>query len=145
MHARVLASHEGDVLVAAALAADGDEVPLDRARSLLADPGWVAAVAFDPEPVGLGYGHVLRLLRGDSLMLYSMDVAEAHRRRGCGSAIVEALKAFCVERKLFEMFVLTERSNLAAMRLYASTGGRDDPPDVAQFDWPTPGVERGWN
>ena len=145
MYARVLAAEESEILVAAALAADGDVVPPERAESLLADPMWLAAVAFDPGPVGLAFGHVLRLLRGDSLLLYSIDVAEPHRRRGCGRAMVEALKALCVERRLFEMWVLTNRSNAAAMRLYASAGGRDDPPDLAMFEFPTPGVERGWS
>jgi GNAT superfamily N-acetyltransferase len=139
LDARILRTDEAEVLVAAARTADED-LPLARARSLLADPMWVAAVAFDPDPAGLAYGHILRLLEGDSLLLYSMDVAEPHRRRGCGRAMLEVLKRFCSERSLYEMWVLTNRSNAPAMRLYASAGGYDKDPDVAMFEWATPGV-----
>lgn len=145
MEARILGPEDEAVLIAAALADEELAIPPERARRLLTDPLWVAAVALDPEPVGLAYGHVLRLLDADSLLLYSIGVAGAHRRKGAGRAMIEALKRYCQARALFEMWVLTNRSNGPAMRLYASAGGYQEADDVVMFEWPTPGVDRGAN
>ncbi|HEY9219724.1 MAG TPA: GNAT family N-acetyltransferase [Phenylobacterium sp.] len=137
MQVRLLAVGDEDLLVAAALTAD-EEIGVRRAARLLADESWIGVTAIDEEPVGLAYGHVLKLLEGDSLLLYSIDVAEPHRRRGAGRAMIEALKDVCRERDLFEMWVLTNRANGPAMRLYSSAGGYEEHPDVVMFEWPAP-------
>jgi len=60
------------------------------------------------------------------MFLYEIEVAETHRRKGIGKALIESLKQICVEKGIVEMFVGTERDNLAAQKLYAATGGEYD-------------------
>ena len=67
---------------------------------------------------------MLRRFVHTDLLLYSVDVAEAHRRRGVGRAMLERLKALCTERGWAGMWVLSNRGqNTAALRLYESAGG----------------------
>jgi hypothetical protein len=53
--------------------------------------------------------------------------------------MIEALKALCADRGYAEMWVLTNASNAAAMRLYESAGGVREFDDVEMFAFPTPG------
>ena len=88
------------------------------------------------EAVGFIYGHVLRRFEATSFFIYSVDVAETHRWRGIGKAIMAALSAETARGRWDEMFVLTNRSNGAAMALYASAGGvTPEPDDVVMFDF----------
>jgi ribosomal protein S18 acetylase RimI-like enzyme len=114
--------------------------PADRCARALADPSFVAVAAAEAgEPLGLAYGYVLDRLHQKDLMLYSIDVDEDHRRRGLGRAMVERFMALCLEQGYGEAWVLTNRSNPAAMGLYASTGGVREFDDVEMFAYPTPG------
>ncbi len=56
--------------------------------------------------------------------LYEIGVAEPHRRRGVGRALVEELKAHCRRERVTKTWVVTSRANTAAVRLYESTGAR---------------------
>jgi len=114
--------------------------PLARCARALADPDFVALAAIESgAPVSLAYGYVLDRLHQVDLLLYSIDVAQSHHRRGIGRAMLEALKTLCLERGYAEMWVLTNASNAAAMRLYASAGGVREFEDVEMFAYPTPG------
>ncbi|MCP4548068.1 MAG: GNAT family N-acetyltransferase, partial [bacterium] len=52
-----------------------------------------------------------------------MEVAESHRRKGIGRALIGRLKEEVRDRDVMKMWVITERSNTAAVHLYESTGG----------------------
>jgi ribosomal protein S18 acetylase RimI-like enzyme len=70
------------------------------------------------------------------LFLYSIDVAETHQRRGIGTALIAALKKIGRTQGCSEAFVLTNKSNPAAMQLYQSTGGKSSTPDdVVMFEY----------
>lgn len=60
------------------------------------------------------------------MFLYEIEVAELHRRKGVGKALIEFLKRVCVEKGIVEMFVGTEKDNLPARKLYKTTGGKAD-------------------
>lgn len=64
------------------------------------------------------------------MFLYEIEVAETHRRRGIGKALIGRLFEICREKGIVEMFVGTERENAPARRLYASTGGKADEDSV---------------
>jgi len=65
-----------------------------------------------------------RLTRGRAMYLvYDVDVAESHRRRGVGTAMLARLAELAREQGVDEGFVLTEPDNDAANRLYAKAGG----------------------
>jgi ribosomal protein S18 acetylase RimI-like enzyme len=102
----------------------------------------VAAVD-EGEAWGFAYGYALDRLHQTDLLLYSIDVLEARRREGIGRAMVERLKAVCAERGCGEMWVVTNASNRAAMRLYASAGGVREFDDVEMFVFPAPDEPRG--
>ena len=138
MEARILKPGDEAVLIAAARAVDDEEVPTpDRARRLLADPCFVAVVALDDTPVGLTYCHVLPQMTRTALLIYSVDTVESHQRRGCATAMIEALKGLCRARGYYEMWVPTNAGNAAAMGLYAACGGVRDDDDEAIFVFPT--------
>jgi aminoglycoside 3-N-acetyltransferase I len=88
--------------------------------------------------VGLLIGYILERWDKDEpmLFLYSIDVAETYRRKGIGTALIEAAKKLGRAQSCSEAFVFTNASNLAAMQLYQSTGGkRSHPDDVVMFDY----------
>jgi len=138
MHARILGPGDEAILMEAALADEELPPTLDRAHDLLADRRFVACVAFDDrDAVGLAYGHVLPQLTRTGLLLYSLGVAETHRRKGAARAMVDCLKRICAERGYYEMWVPTNAGNAAAMALYAACGGGRDDDDEAIFVFPT--------
>jgi GNAT superfamily N-acetyltransferase len=130
-----------EALLIGAAEALGDEPPTPaRARELLADPCFVAVTVLVGEaPVGLTYGHVLPQLTRTALLIYSVDTAESHRRKGVARAMVEELRSLCMVRGYYEMWVPTSASNEPAMALYAACGGVRDAMDDVIFAFPTPG------
>jgi len=53
-----------------------------------------------------------------------VDVAESHRRRGIGKALLERLGELASERGIRIGFVLTDEDNVPANALYRSAGAR---------------------
>ena len=107
---RELATHDGP----------GDPV------ALLADPRTLMLVAFDGErPVGLVLAHELPRRHGDraKLLVYEVDVAESHRRRGIASALLARLAELARQRGIRVGFVLTDPGNGPANALYRAAGG----------------------
>ena len=102
------------------------EMPLERSRELLAEPTYVFLVAIDSfgDIMGRIYGHVLHRYGQTDLLLYEVDVAEQHQRKGVGKAMMENIRTFCTEHHYNEMWVLTEEDNIPARALYRNTGGR---------------------
>jgi ribosomal protein S18 acetylase RimI-like enzyme len=96
-------------------------------RAYLASPTDHLFIAYlDGQPAGFARAHELRRLDGPrpKLMLYEIGTAPRFRRRGVGRALIEAAKALGRARKASLMFAITGSRNTAAMKLYASTGGR---------------------
>ena len=67
------------------------------------------------------------------LWINEVGVADGYRGQGIGKAVMR--ETLDVGRRLgcAEAWVLTERSNEAAMRLYASSGGEAAPEDAVMF------------
>jgi ribosomal protein S18 acetylase RimI-like enzyme len=85
----------------------------------------VLLVAVESEtPLGYLVAYLLdRVDRAQQMMfLYEIGVSEAHRRRGIGKNLINGLKSICRAQDVMKMWVPTGRSNVAATRLYASTG-----------------------
>ena len=83
----------------------------------------VVALNENDEILGRIYGHVLHRFEATDLLLYEVDVADAHQRKGAGRAMIEFLKDLCHARGWREMWVLTETHNEAGNGLYRSAGG----------------------
>jgi aminoglycoside 3-N-acetyltransferase I len=98
-------------------------------EALLADPRTLLLVAFDAErPVGFVLAHELPRRHGDpaKLLVYEVDVAESHQRRGIASALLARLDELARERGIRSGFVLAEPDNGPANALYRSVGGATD-------------------
>ena len=78
----------------------------------------------DGVPVGFLLAYLLDRADRDQqmMLLYEIGVTESHRRRGIGTQMITQLKGLCWAQNVMKMWVPTGRSNLAATRLYASTG-----------------------
>jgi ribosomal protein S18 acetylase RimI-like enzyme len=80
-------------------------------------------------PTGFLLAYVLDRIDRDQTMvcLYEIGVSESFRRQGIGQAMIEALKLICKKENVMKTWVITNRSNLAAFRLYQGTGAAADP------------------
>ena len=96
-----------------------------RCAMLLRESSYVMVVAMtdDNDVMGRIYGNVLHRFEATDLLLYEVDVLEAHQRRGVGRAMLEYLKNYCAGRGYGEMWVLTDLDNDAGNALYRSAGG----------------------
>jgi GNAT superfamily N-acetyltransferase len=75
-------------------------------------------------PIGTLTGYALQRPHRPEpqFLLYDIDVREAWRRRGVGSALVERFIEEARNAGAFEVWVLTDGANAAAMRLYERSG-----------------------
>jgi ribosomal protein S18 acetylase RimI-like enzyme len=107
-------------------APDGYPTPTDSYfETFLCKPENVFIVAADDTvPVGYVVAHLLDRIDRDQRMMffYEIGVQESYRRRGIGRRMIDLLKLVCREEHVMKMWVPTGRSNIAATRLYASTG-----------------------
>ena len=92
----------------------------------LGDERHHVAVAIDRgEVIGFASGvHYVHPDKPAELWINEVGVATSHQGRGIGKAVVHALLRHAERLGCREAWVLTDRSNDAAMRLYASTGGQ---------------------
>jgi ribosomal protein S18 acetylase RimI-like enzyme len=107
-------------------APDGYPIPSAACLSaFLSRPDNVLLVAVEIDaPVGFVLAYLLdRVDRAQQMMFfYEIGVAESHRRRGIGKHLISELKSICRAHDVMKMWVPTGRSNIAATRLYESTG-----------------------
>ena len=107
-------------------APDGYPTPAPEylVRFLASRDNVLIVATMDGVPVGFLLAYLLdRADRDQQMMfLYEIGVAESHRRRGVGTQMISELKTICWAQNVMKMWVPTGRSNVAATRLYASTG-----------------------
>ena len=111
-------------LDAAAHLFDDPLVPTAVER-FLADPAHHLLLAYDGErPVGFVSGvEMTHPDKGTEMFLYELAVDEDHRRRGVGRALVEALAELARSKGCYDVWVLTEEENEAAVATYRRAGG----------------------
>jgi aminoglycoside 3-N-acetyltransferase I len=80
-------------------------------------------------PTGLLLAYVLDRIDRDQKMvcIYEIGVSESFRRRGIGRALIEELKFLCKQENVMKAWVITNRANVGAVRLYESTGAAAGP------------------
>lgn len=132
--------HAGEEGVLANVADDVFDHAIDPgvAGSFLADPRHHIAVAIDEGRV-VGFASGVHHIHPDKvlpeLFVNEVGVAPSHRGRGLGKAVVTALLQHARELGCGEAWVLTDRANTAAMRLYAACGAVDAPTDHVMFEF----------
>ena len=114
---------------------DGPARAEETARTLREPTHHVLVAYVDGEPAGFVSGvEVSHPDKPTEMMLYELGVDEPRRRRGIGRALVQSLADLAAERGCPSMFVLTERSNEAALATYAfGDPVRED--DFVMFTW----------
>lgn len=104
----------------------------------LADPRTVVVVALDEgEAIGHARAHELPRFDGPrpKMLLYKIDVAESHRRRGIARALTAELLRVSRERDCLNLWVITDERNTEAMHLYPATGAVRPMTDEVVFAW----------
>ena len=134
---RIHLLREGEEDLLARLAPGVFDKAVDPAllREFLADPRLHLAIAIDDGLV-VGMASAVDYINPDKpreLWINEVGVSEAWRGRGLASRLLGALFEAARARGCWQAWVLTNRSNAAAMRLYASVGGKLDADDTAMF------------
>ena len=137
MEIRLLAAADSALLDR--IAPDVFDEPLQPAlvAEFLADDRHHLVVAID-DGVVIGFASAVHYVHPDKpaeLWINEVGVTPEHHRRGVGKAIIAALLEHGRRLGCGEAWVLTERQNEAAMRLYASTGGTEAPPETVMFNY----------
>ncbi|OWK37564.1 GNAT family N-acetyltransferase [Fimbriiglobus ruber] len=133
---RILGPHDAGVLDQVAPGVFDDPIDPKRTAEFLADPRHHLAVAVDDGLV-VGFVSAVHYVHPDKphpeLWVNEVSVAATHRGRGLGTRMLQAV--FEVARGLgcIEAWVLTDRANAAAMRLYPAAGSTEAPTDHVMF------------
>jgi ribosomal protein S18 acetylase RimI-like enzyme len=122
---RVLHSGEEAVLSRVAEEVFDNAIDPGLTREFLEDLRHHIAVAIDDGTVvGFASGvHYIHPDKGPELWINEVALSPAHRRKGIGKALLEALFEEGRKHGCRVAWVLTHRTNAAAMALYESAGG----------------------
>lgn len=133
---KVLGANGAGVLDSVAPGVFDDPIDVRRAQEFLADPRHHLAVAIDDGFV-VGFVSAVHYVHPDKahpeLWINEVSVAESHQRRGLGTQLLRTV--FDLGRRIgcTEAWVLTDRANTAAMRLYSAAGITEGPTDHVMF------------
>jgi ribosomal protein S18 acetylase RimI-like enzyme len=108
----------------------------DHTTAFLSNPlNYLLIAVWEDIPVGVLLGYQLQRPETPRPMffVYEMEVLEAQRGRGIGRELIKAFKDICKENNGTEIFLVTHRSNIPAMRLYEATGGTPEGEDNVLF------------
>ena len=142
MEIRIL--QPGDDHVLGTIAPDVFDSELDphATNEFLRDPRHHIVVAIHGGAV-VGFASAVDYLHPDKpspeLWINEVAVASTHRGRGIGRAILRALLDHARHLGCVEAWVLTDRGNQGAMRLYESSGGIEARTDQVMFSFPLSG------
>ena len=119
-------------------------VDIDRAREFISDARHHIAVAID-DGVVVGFASGVHYVHPDKptpeMWVNEVGVASTHRRRGIGKALMDCLLDAGRKLGCNEAWVLTDRDNAPAMRLYATIDGAQPPTDQVMINFYLDGSE----
>lgn len=113
-----------------------DPIISPTAREFLSDPRHHLAVATENNVV-VGFASGVHYIHPDKpapeLWVKEVGVAPTHRSQGVGKALMQALLKAAQDAGCVEAWVLTDRDNMPAMRLYKSIDGDEAPGETVMF------------
>lgn len=108
----------------------GDEVVLENVAADVFDS------AIDAVVVGFASGvHYIHPDKASEMWINEVGVSPSRQGQGVGSALIQELLRHASRIGCREAWVLTDRGNHAAMRLYASTGAREATGEQVMFTY----------
>ena len=136
---RVLRAGDEAVLESVLPDAFDDPINATAAATFLSDPRHHISVAID-DGVVVGFVSAVHYVHPDKerpeMWINEVGVAASHRRQGIAGRLLAAVLDVARELDCSEAWVLTNRTNDAAMRLYASSGGEEADQDAVMFTFP---------
>lgn len=90
------------------------------------DLNWLIACVEDEKVIGFAYGYEMKRLDRKQNMLYihEVGVLPEYKRQGIGSALLKEMKELSKSRKVYKIFLFTQKHNIPACRLYEKAGGK---------------------
>lgn len=129
-HALLLATPSPDLF--------DDPVDSDAARAFLADPRHHIVAAIDDGSL-VGFVSAVHYLHPDKrlpeLWINEVSVVTSHRKRGIGKLMMAAMLELAGKIGCSVAWVLTDRDNAPAMRLYTVAGGVEDASRVIMYEF----------
>lgn len=136
---RLLGPDDADVLGRVADDVFDDPLDVRATAAFLRDPRHHLVVALDAGMV-VGFASAVDYVHPDKpspeLWINEVGVAGSHRGRGIATAILRRLFDHARDLGCAAAWVLTERDNQGALRLYASSGGVEAAPETVMFTFP---------
>lgn len=134
---RVLDPGDADVLSRVAPGVFDHAIDARWSAEFLADPRHHLAVAIDEgRVVAMASGvHYVHPDKAPQLWVNEIGVAPSHLRQGLGRRVLDALLERGRTLGCEEAWVLTDRANVAACRLYASAGGEEAKGETIMFEF----------
>jgi ribosomal protein S18 acetylase RimI-like enzyme len=115
---------------------EGSEWDVVQGSKFLSDPNNALFVGFW-ESTPAGFATAYRLQRYDrrqaEVYLDEIGVDEAYQQRGIGKALMRAVQRWSVEVDASGVWLVTNKSNTAAVALYTSMDGEEDASDVTLY------------
>lgn len=124
---KVLQRGDESILMNVAAGVFDNPIDAELTREFLEDSRHHIAVAVDDGLV-VGFASAVHYVHPDKqpeLWINEVGLAPTHRRRGLGRSVLKALFEVGRAHKCTVAWVLTYRSNVAAVALYSSVGGTE--------------------
>lgn len=133
---KLLGPNDMDALSRVALEVFDDPIEFSSAREFLNDPRHRLVVAMDDKLV-VGFISAVIYVHPDKakpeLWINEVGVSPSHQGQGIGKMLLRRMLETGQQVGCSEAWVLTERTNDAAMALYKSLSGIEEAPDPVMF------------
>ena len=102
----------------------------ENARQFLNNPmNWFFACIEEGRVIGHAFGYELNNFYnsgGNKLYIHGFGVLPHYRQQGIGTKILAGIKETCRLLSIYKIFLITEKSNIAACACYEKSGGKID-------------------
>ena len=96
-----------------------------------------AYIALDNETIaGFAFGYILETFYSEPMFyLHSIDVSDTYKRKGLGKSLMNKMMEDFKVQGIKECFLITNKSNIPAVNLYESIGGKPLNDDDIVYGW----------